>query len=88
MPPEKQATNKFSNGMDLVIRLIWFLVCFVTLGFPAKYRERLRLFEELAQDDSDLTLNVCSKTSIYQNNHYKFGPRETMRRKQQVSSIA
>ena len=31
--------------------VLWIAVCILTLGFPAKYRERLRLFEGLAPSE-------------------------------------
>ncbi|KAG8700706.1 hypothetical protein FRC08_004549 [Ceratobasidium sp. 394] len=31
----------------MLAQIVWFLVCAITLGFPAKYRERLRQYEGL-----------------------------------------
>ncbi|KAG9094877.1 hypothetical protein FS749_011624 [Ceratobasidium sp. UAMH 11750] len=31
----------------MLFKILWITVCVITLGFPAKYRERLRLFEHL-----------------------------------------
>ncbi|CAE6394387.1 unnamed protein product [Rhizoctonia solani] len=47
MPESKDTSKKDRGCIGFIVPVLWFLVCLFTLGFPAKYRERLRLFEDL-----------------------------------------
>ncbi|KAJ1306406.1 hypothetical protein OPQ81_007411 [Rhizoctonia solani] len=63
----------------LVVHVLWFLVCLATFGFPAKYRERLRLFEGL----HDLKDAPWSTPATHSDRGHKDDSRQSMRQKQQ-----
>ncbi|KAB5591626.1 hypothetical protein CTheo_4926 [Ceratobasidium theobromae] len=58
--------------------ILWFLVCVLTLGFPAKYLERLRLFEDLVPPGK-----AWSTPATYSDRGVEGDSRKTMRQKQQ-----
>ncbi|KAB5591669.1 hypothetical protein CTheo_4877 [Ceratobasidium theobromae] len=60
---------------------IWFILCIITLGYPAKYLERLQLFEEL-----EISTPPWSKAAKYSDMGSTSDPnssRKTPRQKQQ-----
>ncbi|KAB5591637.1 putative effector protein [Ceratobasidium theobromae] len=58
--------------------ILWFLVCVLTLGFPAKYLERLRLFEDFVPPGK-----AWSTPATYSDRGVEGDSRKTMRQKQQ-----
>ncbi|CAE6427343.1 unnamed protein product [Rhizoctonia solani] len=69
------------------VQVLWILVCLVTLGFPAKYRERLRLFERLYIIGEDEINQPWLRPATYSDRGDKNNSLKTMRQKQQVSVI-
>jgi hypothetical protein len=81
-----QTTNQehwYSSYVSLSIKILWFVACLLALGFPAKYRERLRLFEELYKMDPDYL--PWSGPAAYSDRGTEGSQIKSMRQKQQVS---
>ncbi|KAH7326908.1 hypothetical protein B0J17DRAFT_681052 [Rhizoctonia solani] len=81
MPTENNATRK--NGSGITIQVAWFLVCLTTLGFPVKYRERLRLFENLFPLDRPQGYDPWSDGPTYSDRGSPYNSLKSMRQKQQ-----
>ncbi|KAH7326883.1 hypothetical protein B0J17DRAFT_741291 [Rhizoctonia solani] len=62
-----------------MLQVLWFFVCLITLGFSARYRERLRLFEQLY----DTNITAWSTPPTYSNRGYKNSSLLSMQQKQQ-----
>lgn len=67
--------------------MLWTYVCVITLGFPAKYLQRLELFIELVpKDDEGKDIPRWSTSPEFSDRGGKGkGSQRTMREKQQVS---
>ncbi|CAE6445877.1 hypothetical protein ACGC1H_003919 [Rhizoctonia solani] len=74
--------KRFHNILDFALWVVWLLVCLFTLGFPAKYRERLRLFEGLYNIDAK-DYKAWSTLPVYSDRGYKHNSIQTLRQKQQ-----
>ncbi|CAE6427317.1 unnamed protein product [Rhizoctonia solani] len=89
--PTQQPTTAPGNGArnqdedhtsrSLGVWIPWVIICWCTLGFPAKYRERLRLFEGLY--DIDDPYLAWSGEATYSDRGDEKGSQKTMREKQQ-----
>jgi hypothetical protein len=66
----------------MVVRIFWVVLCLMTLGFPAKYRERLRLFEDLIE----LSDEPWTEPPTYSDRGDAVSNEKSMRQKQQVSA--
>ncbi|CAE6419959.1 unnamed protein product [Rhizoctonia solani] len=86
----QSSNNKTRGPMSEVLHafyddplwILWLLVCFPTLGFPAKYRERLRLFEGLYDIDNE-NYKAWKTTPIYSDRGHRYNSIKTLRQKQQ-----
>ncbi|KAG8718158.1 hypothetical protein FRC09_013094 [Ceratobasidium sp. 395] len=47
---DNNPSTRLGRSITCLVQILWFLVCVATLGFPAKYLEWLRLFEDLVPD--------------------------------------
>jgi hypothetical protein len=78
---EGLATHLKSH-LRMAVRIFWVILCLMTLGFPAKYRERLRLFEDLME----LSDEPWIEPPTYSDRGYAESNEKSMRQKQQVSA--
>ncbi|CAE6452128.1 unnamed protein product [Rhizoctonia solani] len=89
-----ESDTKFTRGeiiSYILIRIPWFLICLFTLGFPAKYRERLRLFKGLhkinlsvdPENPLDVKYKPWSTPPVYSDRGNGNNSLLTMRQKQQ-----
>ncbi|KAF8600496.1 hypothetical protein BDV93DRAFT_525370 [Ceratobasidium sp. AG-I] len=77
-------TTPISKGAELSPYWIaWIALCVITLGFPAKYRERLRLFESLAPPNESIPWSTPPEYSDRGPKHKDRDSQRTMREKQQ-----
>ncbi|KAG8709163.1 hypothetical protein FRC11_005838, partial [Ceratobasidium sp. 423] len=68
---------------DFAMGIPWFLVCLFTLGFPAKYRERLHLFEGLYKPVTEVQYVPWDGEPTYSGNG-EANEQKTLRHKQQA----
>ncbi|KDN47783.1 hypothetical protein RSAG8_03203, partial [Rhizoctonia solani AG-8 WAC10335] len=89
LPTSTQSTangtwgDTLKNLLILIGSILWLACLLFTLGFPAKYRERLRLFEGLYDIGGGEKYEAWSTRPIYSDRGYKNNAMQTMRQKQQ-----
>ncbi|CAE6432931.1 unnamed protein product [Rhizoctonia solani] len=79
---ESDSSKERRSFIGFVSWILWRLVCVASLGFAARYRERLRLFEGL-YDIDDTDYKPWSTLPIYSDRGYKHNSIQTLRQKQQ-----